>query len=178
MRRGGGSGAGWEKSIMEICCELARIIIGEGLEGQVIFLREKEGSRAFPIVIGLYEAFAIQRKVTNESTPRPLTHDLLSNVIEGMGGVLERVVITELRNDTFYARLHIKVNGRELSIDSRPSDAIALAVQLGSQIYVEEDVLNKVGHYQMPVSEEGGGGAEEDEGEDNFEMPGQESDEE
>ncbi|MFH0962481.1 MAG: bifunctional nuclease family protein [Planctomycetota bacterium] len=164
---------------MEIACELARIIIGEGLEGQVIFLREKEGDRAFPIVIGLYEAYAIQRKVTNEATPRPLTHDLLSNVIREMGGVLERIVITELKNDTFYARLHVRMDGRELSIDSRPSDAIALAVQFGSQIFVEEDVLNKVGHYQMPVSEEEeGGGAQEDQGEDDFEIPGDEPDDE
>ena len=139
---------------MEIACELARIVINEGAEGQVIFLREREGRRAFPIMIGIYEAYAIHRKINRQETPRPLTHDLLASVIKEMGGRLERIVVTELRNETFYARLHIQLDGAEVTVDSRPSDAIALAVQLDAEIFVEDEVLDQVAHYEMPSGDD------------------------
>lgn len=135
---------------MHVPCELVRIIISEGHDGQVIYLREKNGKRAFPIMIGMYEAYAIHRKVSNEQTPRPLTHDLLAGVIREMGGVLERIVVTQLKNETFYAELHIRQGERVLCVDARPSDSIALAVQLDADIYVDDSVLDQVAHHQMP----------------------------
>jgi len=138
---------------MQVPCELARIVISEGHDGQIIYLREKDGKRAFPIVIGIYEAYAIHRKVSGEQTPRPLTHDLLTSVIGQMGGVLERIVVTELKNETFFAELHIRQGDRVVRVDARPSDSIALAVQLDADIYVEDAVLDQVAHHQMPETQ-------------------------
>lgn len=140
---------------MEVPCELVRIVITEGMDGQMIFLRERDGPRAFPIIIGIYEAYAIHRKVSNETTPRPLTHDLLADVIREMGGTLERVVVSELKNDTFYALLCVRQGERLLKIDSRSSDAIALAVQMSADIFVEEDVLEQAATYHAPPDEDG-----------------------
>ena len=124
--------------------ELARIIIAENSEEQYIVLKEADGSRAFPIVIDIFVAAAIDRKVKEVKTQRPLTHDLLESVISGLGARLERVVVNDLRKGTFYARLHIAQNGKTVEVDSRPSDAIALAVQTGAPIFVEEKVLEEV----------------------------------
>lgn len=133
--------------------ELARILITDTSEGQIIVLREKNGGRSFPIVIGYFEAAAIDRHVKEIRTPRPLTHDLLRGVITSMGGVLERVVVNSLANETFYAELVISRNGETLSVDSRPSDAIALAVLEGKPIFVEESVLDQVCGDQFPEIE-------------------------
>ncbi len=123
--------------------ELSRIIITETSDSQVIVLKEKEGHRTFPIVIGIYEATAIDRGIKEIRTPRPLTHDLLLSVLKGLGAKLERIVITDLRNNTFYAKLILQNNARTIEIDSRPSDAIALAVQESSPIFVEEKVIDE-----------------------------------
>ncbi len=124
--------------------ELTKIIIREKVNQQYIFLREKDGERTFPIVIGFYEADVINRKVRDIKTPRPLTHDLLLGVIEQLGGKLEKVVVTDLSNNTFYARLMIAKDGGMLEVDSRPSDAIALAVHVECPIFVAEKVLDEV----------------------------------
>jgi hypothetical protein len=124
--------------------ELTRILIAETRDGQIIVLREKNGTRAFPIVIGYFEAAAIDRHVKEIPMPRPLTHDLLNSVIKAFGGKLDRVIINDLRDNTFYGRLIIKRNGETLDVDSRPSDAIALAVQNSAPIFVEEHVLDEV----------------------------------
>ena len=124
--------------------ELTRILIAETREGQVIVLKEKNGERAFPIVIGFFEAAAIDRHVKEIPSPRPLTHDLLSSVIREMGGTLERINVNDLRDNTFYGQLIIKRAGEEIVVDSRPSDAIALAVQNGVPIFVAERVLDEV----------------------------------
>lgn len=124
--------------------ELARIIISETSDEQVIVLKEVNGERAFPIVIGIWEAVAIDRNLKGKKTPRPMTHDLLENVIHGLDSKLERIVVTELRDRTFYAKLVLRRNGKTVEIDSRPSDAIALAVQMRAPIYVEESVLEEV----------------------------------
>jgi hypothetical protein len=124
--------------------ELTRILIAETRDGQIIVLKEKNGTRAFPIVIGYYEAAAIDRHVKEQPMPRPLTHDLLTSVIKAFGGKLERVIINDLRDNTFYGRLIIKRDGETLDVDSRPSDAIALAVQNSAPIFVEEHVLEEV----------------------------------
>lgn len=124
--------------------DLARIIITETSDQQIIVLKERNGHRAFPIVIGIYEATAIDRGVREIVTERPLTHDLIRNILEALGVELLRVVINDLRDNTFYARLVLRRNGKEVEVDSRPSDAIALAVQKSTPIYVEEKVLDMV----------------------------------
>ena len=124
--------------------ELSRIMISETSDHQIIVLKEKDGQRSFPIVIGLHEAWAIDRAVKDIPTPRPLTHDLLSNVIIQLSGGIERVEISDLKNNTFYAKIIISQNGSVLAIDSRPSDAIALAMQGNTPIYVAKTVLEEV----------------------------------
>jgi hypothetical protein len=129
---------------VEVRVELARVIIAETTDQQVIVLREKDGGRSFPIIIGIFEAVAIDRRIKGIEIPRPLTHDLLESVIRHMGGRLERVVVNDLRDNTFYALLHIARNGEDIAVDARPSDAIALAVRARCPVYVEDSVLDKV----------------------------------
>ncbi len=129
---------------MPVQMELVRIIISEIGEQQVIYLKEVDGERTFPIVIGIFEATSIDRRVKGAQSPRPLTHDLLANVIEQLGGELQDVFINELREHTYFARLRIRRDGELTEIDSRPSDAIALAVTAKVPIYVAEDVLEEV----------------------------------
>ncbi len=124
--------------------ELARIIINDSSEQQFIFLREKGGQRQFPIVISMMEALAIDRFVKEQETPRPLTHELMNKVIGGLGAHISRVEVTELKNGTFYANLVLQRDGSEIEVDARPSDAIALAIRNGSQIFVAEQVLEEV----------------------------------
>ena len=123
--------------------ELKRIIISEIHEQQVILLREVDGERSFSIMIGIFEATSIDRRVKKMPSPRPLTHDLVANVIDSMGGELRDVYISELRDHTYYAKLRIRQNGELIEVDSRPSDAIALAVTASVPIYVAEDVLEE-----------------------------------
>ena len=129
---------------MDIEVELSRIIINETSEQQIIVLKELNGQRSFPIVIGIVEIFAIDRRVKGIKPPRPMTHDLLADVIEQMGGVIEKIVVNDLQNHTFYAKIHIKLNGKTVTIDSRPSDAIALSVATNAKIYVAEHVFDRV----------------------------------
>ena len=128
---------------MEIRVDLARVIISETSDQQVIVLRERDGERSFPIIIGIFEAVAIDRKVKDIQVPRPLTHDLLNNTIRELGGELDRVVVSDLREGTFYATLHVRRDGGDIEIDARPSDGIALAVRAGCPLYVEDSVLDK-----------------------------------
>ena len=128
---------------MPVHMELKRIIISEVHDQQVIMLKEVEGDRSFPIVIGIFEATSIDRRVKGLPTPRPLTHDLVVSVIDNLGGELRDVYISELRDHTYYAKLRIRQDGEMVEVDSRPSDAIALAVTAKVPIYVAEDVLNE-----------------------------------
>ena len=130
---------------MQIEMQLARIIISENDNQQIIVLKEKDGQRHFPIVIGITEAAAIDRRLKKRSTPRPPTHELLASVIEHLGGKVERVVINDLRDRTFFALLHIRQGDKVLEVDSRPSDAIALGIGHDVPIFVEEKVLEAVG---------------------------------
>jgi len=124
--------------------ELTRIIINDNSEQQYIFLREKNGQRQFPIVISIFEAIAIDRFVKEQPTPRPLTHELLHAVVRGLGGEVARVEVTQLQKGTFYANLVLRRDGKEVPIDARPSDAIALAVRNQAPLFVHEDVLEEV----------------------------------
>ena len=125
--------------------ELTRIIINETSDSHIIFLKEVEGERMFPIVIGFFEASSIERRVKNQSTQRPLTHDLLASTIDLLGGDLQDIYINELRDHTYFAKLRIRHDGEIVEVDSRPSDAIALAVTVDVPIYVAEDIIDEVG---------------------------------
>ncbi len=126
---------------MDVEVELSRIIINETSDQQTIVLKERKGHRSFSIVIGIVEIFAIDRRLKGIKPPRPMTHDLLAGVIEGLGAKIEKIVINDLRNHTFYAKITLSLNGQNIEIDSRPSDAIALGVASNAPIYVAEHVL-------------------------------------
>lgn len=128
---------------MEVEVELSRIIINETSDQQIIVLKERHGERAFPIVIGIVEIFAIDRRLKGIQPPRPMTHDLLASVIDSLGASIERIVIDDLRNHTFYAKIHLKVDKRSVVVDSRPSDAIALCAAIKAPIFVAEHVFDK-----------------------------------
>ncbi len=129
---------------MPVHMELKRIIISEIHEQQVIMLKEVEGERSFSIMIGIFEATSIDRRVKRLPSPRPLTHDLVTSVIDNLGGELRDVYISELKDHTYYAKLRIRQSGEMVEVDSRPSDAIALAVTASVPIYVSEEVLEEV----------------------------------
>ncbi len=123
--------------------ELAAIVINERSDEQVIALREVEGERQFPIVIGMFEAFAIDRIVKGRTSERPLTHDLLATMVGALGGRVVRVAIDDLRDETYYAKVVVRRDGEdEVLVDSRPSDAITLALKAQVPIYVAERVMN------------------------------------
>lgn len=127
---------------MAVLMELSRILIRELQDYQLIELREVDGERFFPIVIGLPEAQAIERRLKGVEIKRPQTHELLANIIEHLAGELRSVTINDLSDHTFFATLDIlKDDGELIHVDSRPSDAIALGIGVGVPIYVEEHVL-------------------------------------
>ncbi len=131
--------------------ELTRIVISEINDQQIVMLREIGGERSFPILIGIFEATSIDRRVRarvdGELPPRPLTHDLLKNTIDELGGQAQDVVINNLMDHTFYAVIRIMKDGELVEIDSRPSDAIALSVHYDPflPIYVDDAVLEEAG---------------------------------
>jgi len=128
---------------MAVQMELTRIIISETNEQQLIFLKETDGERTFPIVIGFFEATSIDRRVRGQTTPRPLTHDLLASAIDQLGGEIQDVYIHELRDHTYFAKIRIRHEGEMIEVDSRPSDAIAVAVTVDVPIFVSEDVIDE-----------------------------------
>lgn len=128
---------------MDVEVELSRIIINETSDQQIIVLKERHGLRSFPIVIGIVEIFAIDRRLKGIKPPRPMTHDLLSSVIENLGAKIEKIVINDLRNHIFYAKIYLSLNGQTVTIDSRPSDAIALGAASNAPIYVNDTVFKK-----------------------------------
>ena len=107
----------------------------------IIILRDKDGQRVLPIWVGVFEANAIALQIENVQTPRPMTHDLLKNIIDDLSAQVERIVVTELKENTFYALIHLRRNGHSIEVDARPSDAIALALRTRSPIFVEEAVI-------------------------------------
>jgi len=130
---------------MPVQMKLTRIIISEISDNQVIYLKEVEGERQFPILIEIFEATNIDRRVKDEyKPPRPLTHDLIVNVAESLGAEFDSVVISDLQEHTYFAQLRLKRDGEMIEIDARPSDAIAVAVTFSPPlpIYVAESVLD------------------------------------
>ena len=127
---------------------------------RVVILKEVDGERHLPIWIGSYEAEAIAMELQGVSASRPLPYDLMRTIIEDMGGSVERITVTDLSDDVFYARIILSQNGREIEVDSRPSDAIALAVRARVPILVDESVMEKAG-VLLSSEEEGEGDAGE-----------------
>ena len=121
---------------------LSKIMIDETRDEQVIVMKEKSGARSFPIVISIFEATAISLKVKGIETPRPMTHDLLKNTIENLGAAVEKIFISNLTDNTFYARLFLKTknNNTTIEVDSRPSDAIAISLRVNSPILISDKV--------------------------------------
>ncbi len=109
----------------------------------IVVLKDVSSDTLLPIWVGVFEANAIALEIEKTATPRPMTHDLLRNVFQGFGATVQRVVVSELRNDTFYAVIWAEQNGRPICLDSRPSDALALALRMDCPIYVDDEVLRQ-----------------------------------
>jgi hypothetical protein len=108
----------------------------------IVILKDSDGDRVLPIWVGIFEANAIALQIENIASPRPMTHDLIRNIIADLDGRVERVVVSDLKENTFYAIIHLDVRGSQVAIDSRPSDAIALALRTSSPILVEDSVIS------------------------------------
>ena len=132
---------------MFVQMELSRVIVSELNDQQAIYLREVGGTRMFPILIGLFEAQIINRRLLEEAPFRPMTHQLLKNVIETLGGAVEEIFIVSMKEHTYYAMMKVRVGETMHEIDCRPSDAIAIAVHYTPvlPIFVAEQVLSEVG---------------------------------
>jgi uncharacterized protein len=115
----------------------------------IVILKDKQGDRVLPIWVGIFEANAIALQIENIATPRPMTHDLLRNVIKDLDGQVERIVVCDLKENTFYAIIYLTVRGETIAIDARPSDAIALALRTRSPIMVEETVIDNAKHTEF-----------------------------
>lgn len=109
----------------------------------IIILSDVEGKRILPIWVGFFEANAIALQMENVATPRPMTHDLMKNLIQGLNATVKKILVNNLSDNTFYALIFLEANGETLAIDSRPSDAIALALRMKSPIFVDEEVIKK-----------------------------------
>jgi hypothetical protein len=109
----------------------------------IIILKDEEEKRSLPIWVGIFEANAIALELEKIATPRPMTHDLIKNILETLEARVVKVVVTDLKENTFFAVLHLQLGGTEYTVDARPSDAIALALRVAAPIYVDEDVVRK-----------------------------------
>ena len=128
---------------MPVEMKIQGLMIDPVTQMPIIILKNSGGDTVLPIWVGIFEANAIAMRLENVQSPRPMTHDLLKNVIEGLKVAVERVVITDLKENTFFALIHLRRNGEALTIDARPSDAMALALRAGAPIFVEQLVLEK-----------------------------------
>jgi bifunctional DNase/RNase len=126
---------------MEVEMKIRGLIMDPVTNMPIVILRESDSEAVLPIWVGVYEANAIALEIEKVSTPRPMTHDLLKNLLIGLETTVRKVVVTELKDDTFYAVIWLDRGGEIISIDSRPSDALALALRMDCPIYVEEEVL-------------------------------------
>ena len=128
----------------------------------MIILRDEEEKRSLPIWVGLFEANAIALELEKISTPRPMTHDLIKNILEAVDARVQKVVVNDLRDNTFYAVLYLRLGNADITVDSRPSDAIALALRVGAPIFVEEDVVHKARTVEVAKETEIGTGKGDD----------------
>jgi bifunctional DNase/RNase len=140
---------------MFIEMKVAGITLDPMTKMPIVILKDSSGENALPIWIGIAEASAIATQLEKIDLARPMTHDLLRNVLNELDVILEKVEVTDLKDNTYFAILHLKVGGETLPVDSRPSDAIALALRTESPIFVDEEVLNKSKHMDASKAEEG-----------------------
>lgn len=126
---------------MEIEMTIRGLMIDPITNMPIIVLRDSEGQRVLPIWVGVFEANAIALQIENVQTPRPMTHDLLKSVVDGLAATVDRIVVCDLRDNTFYATIYLRAAGVLVPVDARPSDAIALALRSSAPIYVEESVI-------------------------------------
>jgi uncharacterized protein len=126
---------------MQIEMTVKTLMIDPATNLPIVILRDKDGSRVLPIWVGIAEANAIALQIENVATPRPMTHDLLRNVIQDLQADIQKVVVSDLRENTFYALIYLRVQGESVAIDARPSDAIALALRAKAPIFVEDHVI-------------------------------------
>lgn len=126
---------------MEVEMKIRGLMMDPVTNMPIVILRDASGDTVLPIWVGIFEANAIALEIEKVTTPRPMTHDLVKNVLFGLDATLRKVVVSELKDDTFYAVIWVEKGGEMVSIDSRPSDALALALRLDCPIYVEEQVL-------------------------------------
>jgi uncharacterized protein len=126
---------------MDVEMKIRGLVMDPTTSMPIVILKDTQSDTVLPIWVGLYEANAIAIEIEKTATPRPMTHDLLRNLVQGLNGSVDRVVVTELRNDTFYAVVWMRQGGEIVTVDARPSDAIALALRCDCPIYVSEEVL-------------------------------------
>jgi hypothetical protein len=119
----------------------------------IIILKDEEDKRSLPIWVGIFEANAIALELEKIATPRPMTHDLIKNILETVQAQVTKVVVTDLKENTFYAVLHLQIGETEYTVDSRPSDAIALALRVAAPIYVDEEVVRKAKTLEVATKE-------------------------
>src|SRR5262252_2486840 len=126
---------------MEVEMRIRGLLVDPVNNTPIVILKDANSDTVLPIWVGVFEASAIQMEIEKVSTPRPMTHDLIKNVLSGLDAHVHKVVVTELKDDTFYAVIWMEREGRVISVDSRPSDALALALRVDCPIYVEDEVL-------------------------------------
>ena len=138
----------------EVEMEVKGLMIDPATNHPIVILRDEEGDRFLPIWIGIFEAGAIQMKLEGVETERPMTHDLLTSVFREMGGEVSRITICDLQDNTFFASIRVQLGDRRVEIDSRPSDALALALRVDVPIFVREDVIERARSSTKPAADE------------------------
>jgi bifunctional DNase/RNase len=126
---------------MQIEMSIKGLMVDPVTNTPIVILRDKEGQRVLPIWVGIFEANAIALQIENVAPPRPMTHDLLRNVIQDLNATVQKIVVSDLQDNTFYALIYLRLNGETLAVDARPSDAIALALRTRAPIFVEDAVI-------------------------------------
>ena len=138
---------------MDVEMKIRGLMVDPSTQQPVVILKDASGNMVLPIWVGLFEASAIALEVEKAGTPRPMTHDLLRNMIHGLNANVERVVVSELRDDTFFATIWLRQNGEVVTVDARPSDALALALRSDCPIFVDEEVLRTAKVVPSPVDQ-------------------------
>ena len=134
---------------MQIEMSIKGLMVDPITNTPIVILRDKDGQRVLPIWVGIFEANAIALQIENVTTARPMTHDLLRNVIQDLKASVQKVVVCDLQENTFYALIYLSLNGDTVAIDARPSDAIALALRTRAPIFVEESVIDNAKPFDM-----------------------------
>jgi uncharacterized protein len=134
---------------MQIEMSIKGLMVDPVTNTPIVILRDKDGQRVLPIWVGIFEANAIALQIENVATPRPMTHDLLRNVIQDLHGSVQKIVVSDLQDNTFFALIYVEVGGELRAIDARPSDAIALALRTRAPIFVEDAVIDNAKPFDM-----------------------------